>query len=74
MLNKDEVIKAFMNIQLEENYNFFEEDLVTLANAFVKAAKPLIEQEERSKCIDIANMYDDFVGTKIMERRLRLCD
>lgn len=71
MLNKDEVIKAFMNIQLEENYNFLEEDLVMLANAFVKAAKPLIEQEERSKCIDIANMYDDFIGTKIMERR---CD
>ena len=74
MLNKEQIKTAFMNIQLEENYNFLEEDLITLANAFVKAATPLIEQEERSKCIDIANMYDDFVGTKIMERRLRLCD
>ena len=71
MLSREQIKEVFVNTYLEENYNFLEEDLITLANAFVKAAKPLIEQEERSKCIDIANMYDDFVGTKIMERR---CD
>jgi hypothetical protein len=39
MLTREEIINTFVNTPLKENYNFLEEDLVTLANAFVQAAQ-----------------------------------
>ena len=42
MITKEQVNEAFRNVTLEENYNFLEDDLVKLAEAFINAAKPAI--------------------------------
>ena len=68
-LTKEQVVEAFMNIQLEENYNFLEEDLVMLADAFVKKATPDIIKEERDACVDVARAYNTLVADKIVEVR-----
>lgn len=68
-LTKEQVVEAFMNIQLEENYNFLEEDLVMLADAFVKKATPEIVKEERDACVEVARAYNTLVADKIIEVR-----
>jgi pyrroloquinoline quinone (PQQ) biosynthesis protein C len=52
MLSKEEIKTVFVNTYLEENYNFLEEDLVTLAIAFVKAATPKIQKAERERVME----------------------
>ena len=68
-LTSDEVRSAFIHSNLEENYNFLEDDLVKLANAFVAKAEPLIRKDERSACLDIANNLNREVAAKIQEVR-----
>lgn len=55
MLTPREIKDAFINCKLEENYNFLEEDLVNLANAFIAAAEPKITQKEKDRCVKIVN-------------------
>jgi hypothetical protein len=69
MITKEQVKDAFINVTLEENYNFLEEDLVTLAEAFVKAATPAIEKQERDKCVDIARSVNHLVAQRIEQVR-----
>ena len=69
MLSKDEIRKVFHETYLEDNYNFLEEDLVKLAEAFINAAKPKIVQEERDLCIEVAKAYNSLVADKILEVR-----
>ena len=68
-LTKTEINEAFINTKLEENYNFLQEDLIALANAFVDAAKEKIALEERAKCVKIAKDLNLLVGIKIEEVR-----
>ena len=68
-LTPEQVGEAFRTIMLEENYNFLEEDLVTLANAFVKFAAPLIAKVERDKCLEIAKSVNHLVATRIEQIR-----
>ena len=69
MITKEQITDTFINLVLEENYNFLEEDLVTLAEAFVKAATPAIEKQERDKCIDIARSVNYLVAERIEQVR-----
>jgi hypothetical protein len=69
MITKEQVKDAFINVTLEENYNFLEEDLVTLAEAFVTAATPAIEKQERDKCVDIARSVNHLVAQRIEQVR-----
>ena len=69
ILTEQEVVEAFINVKLEEDYNFLQEDLVKLANAFVNAAKPKIEIEERILCVDVARSVNHLVAAKIAEVR-----
>jgi len=69
MITKEQVTDTFINIILEEQYNFLEEDLVTLAEAFVKTATPAIEKQERDKCIDIARSVNHLVAERIEQVR-----
>lgn len=62
---------AFRTVMLEENYNFLEEDLVTLANAFVKAAAPMIAKTERDQCIEVAKSVNYLVAERIKQVRDR---
>jgi len=68
-LTPEQVGAAFRTIMLEENYNFLEDDLVKLANAFVTAAAPSIQREERAKCIEVAKSVNHLVAQKIQQVR-----
>ena len=68
-LTKEEIGEAFRRVDLEENYNFLEDDLVALANVFVMAAMPAIVQQERSLCIGFVNSINTEVGKALEEKR-----
>jgi len=68
-LKKDDVFQAFFAAGLEEDYNFLEEDLMKLANAFVAMATPEIAKEERNECIKVARSVNHLVADKIAEVR-----
>lgn len=69
ILTPQEIAEVFINTPLDEDYNFLQEDLVKLANALIKAAKPKIEIEERILCIDVARSVNHLVADKIAEVR-----
>jgi hypothetical protein len=69
MLSKKEINEAFINAKLEENYNFLESDLIRLADAIIKAAKPKMIKEERVACVEVAKSYNNLVADKILEIR-----
>jgi hypothetical protein len=68
-LTKEEIGEAFRSVMLEENYNFLEDDLVMLGNAFVMAAMPAIVRQERNLCIDFVNSLNTEVGKALQEKR-----
>jgi hypothetical protein len=68
-LTPEQVGEAFRTIMLEESYNFLEEDLVALANAFVKAAAPMIAKAERTECIKVARAVNHLVAERIEQIR-----
>lgn len=71
-LNTEEIKEAFRNIYLEENYNFLEEDLVKLADAFIMAALPTIIRTERDMCIKFVNTLNTNVARALGEYRENL--
>jgi hypothetical protein len=68
-LTVEEIGETFRGVNLEENYNFLEDDLVALANAFVMAAMPAIVRQERNLCIDFVNSLNTEVGKALQEKR-----
>ena len=68
-LNAKQVGEAFRTVMLEENHNFLEDDLVLMANAFVKFAEPFIKTDELNKCVEIATNLNRNVGEKLFEVR-----
>ena len=68
-LTVEEINEAFRGGDLEENYNFLEDDLVMLANAFVMAAMPAIVRLEREMCIDFVNSLNTEVGKALQDKR-----
>ena len=69
LLTPEQVGAAFRTVMLEENYNFLEEDLVKLANAFAAAATPVIALQERAKCIEVARSVNQLVAERIQQVR-----
>ena len=67
MLSKEEINRVFHEVQLEDNYNFLEDDLVKLANAFIDRAKVDIIMKEREAYIEVARAYNSLVADKIEE-------
>jgi hypothetical protein len=67
MLSKEQINRVFHEVQLEDNYNFLEDDLVKLANAFIDRAKVDIIMKEREACIEVARAYNSLVADKIEE-------
>jgi hypothetical protein len=68
-LTKEQVGDAFRTIMLEENYNFLEDDLVKLANAFVTAAAPAIIKAERAECVKFTKSLNELVGKALENKR-----
>jgi len=71
-LNLDEIKEAFRKLYLEENYNFLEEDLQKLADAFIMAAMPAIVKTERDMCIKFVNTLNTNVARALGEYRENL--
>ena len=69
MITKEQVNEAFRNVTLEENYNFLEDDLVKLAEAFINAAKPSIVAVERQECVKVVRSMNSFVAEKLQDIR-----
>jgi hypothetical protein len=72
ILSPEEIKRVFVNTHLEENYNFLEEDLVKLADAFIKAAEPRIARHERIECIQFVRSLNHLVGDKLEQKRGKL--
>jgi hypothetical protein len=68
-LNTEEIKEAFRKIHLEETYNFLEEDLVMLADAFIMAAMPMIVRTEREMCVKFVNSLNTNVARALGEYR-----
>jgi len=68
-LTPQQVGDAFRTIMLEENYNFLEDDLVKLANAFVTAAAPAIIKAERAECVKFTKSLNELVGKALENKR-----
>ena len=68
-LTIEEIRDAFINSDLEENYNFLEEDLEKLASAFVMAAMPKIVRTERTMCINFVRTLNGPVAQALEDKR-----
>ena len=69
ILSKEQVVDTFMNTTLEGEYNFLQEDLIKLANAFVAAATPEIIMEERQRCVEAARSLNHLVAERMAQIR-----
>jgi hypothetical protein len=71
-LTIEEINEAFRNVNLEENYNFLEDDLVKLANAFVMAAMPSIRRAELTMCVNYVRSLNTEVANALEDKRGKL--
>ena len=69
MLTKTEIKDIFINCLLEGDYNFLEDDLIKLANAFVNAAAPKIIKAERDECVKFTKSLNHLVGEALQIKR-----
>jgi hypothetical protein len=69
MLTKEKIIETFVNADLEGEYNFLEEDLIKLANAFVDAVAPAIIKAERDECVKFVKSLNHLVGEALEQKR-----
>ena len=66
-LTNQEITETFINTKLEEDYNFLQDDLVKLANAFIAAAEQKIRNSELNECFKVAKAYNAKVAEKMLE-------
>lgn len=69
VLSKQQISKIFHELQLEDNYNFLEDDLVKLVNAYIDAARPSLAKEELANCVEVVNALNPAVGNKLLQVR-----
>ena len=69
ILSKQQISKIFHELQLEDNYNFLEDDLVKLVNAYIDAARPSLAKEELASCVEVVNALNPAVGNKLLQVR-----
>ena len=67
MLTNREIKDIFINTNLKENYNFLEEDLVKLANAYINVAVKNVRKDERAKCVKIVKSLNREVARVLEE-------
>jgi len=71
-LTVEEINEAFRSVNLEENYNFLEDDLVKLANAFIMAAMPSIRRAELTMCVNYVRSLNTEVANALEDKRGKL--
>ena len=70
ILTKQTIAKVFHELQLEDNYNFLEDDLIKLVNAYIKVVTPIIAKEELANCVEVCNALNPVVGAKLLHVRM----
>lgn len=68
-LTPDAIKKIFHETELEGNYDFLEEDLLRLADAFIMGATPTIVQTERDMCVKFVNSLNTHVARALVDYR-----
>lgn len=68
-LTPQEAAEAFINANLEDEFNFLQDDLMRLSEAFIKAAKPGLIKEERDECIKFVRSLNTHVAKALEEYR-----
>jgi hypothetical protein len=71
-LTTQEINEIFINANLEGEYNFLQEDLIKLANAFIDAAKGPAAKAERKECLKVVRSLNTAVADKLEEVRGKL--
>jgi hypothetical protein len=64
-MTPERINEIFRSLHLEENYNFLEDDLVKLAQAYAEEGA----RQERAGCIKVATNLNRLVGEKLAEVR-----
>ena len=72
MITVEQMREVFMNTPLEEDYNFLEEDLMKLANAFaairdeeLKEKVYLAVRKETRRCVEFVSSLNPDVGNAL---------
>ena len=69
IITPQEINEVFINANLEEDYNFLQDDLVKLANRFISKAAPKLIKQEREACIEFVASLNTHVAEKLREKR-----
>lgn len=68
-VEKKQIFKVFHETYLEQNYDFLEDDLVKLANAFMSLVAPMVAKAERAECIKFVKSLNTTVGQALEDKR-----
>jgi len=64
-MTPERINEVFRGLNLEENYNFLEDDLIKLAQAYAEEGA----KQERAGCIKVVTSLNRVVGEKLAEVR-----
>jgi len=64
-MTPERINEVFRGLNLEENYNFLEDDLIKLARAYAEEGA----KQERAGCIKVVTSLNRVVGEKLAEVR-----
>ena len=64
-MTPERINEIFRGLNLEENYNFLEDDLIKLAQAYAEEGA----RQERAGCIKVVTQLNRVVGEKLAEVR-----
>jgi hypothetical protein len=64
-MTPERINEVFRGLNLEENYNFLEDDLIKLAQAYAEEGA----KQERAGCIKVVTNLNRVVGEKLAEVR-----
>ena len=64
-MTPERINEVFRGLNLEENYNFLEDDLIKLAQAYAEEGA----RQERAGCLEVVTSLNRVVGEKLAEVR-----
>lgn len=68
-LTPQQAAEAFINANLEDEFNFLQDDLMKLSQAFIDAAKPGLIRDEQEECVKFVRSLNSYVAEKLKEYR-----
>ena len=68
-LTPQQAAEAFINANLEDEFNFLQDDLMKLSQAFIDAAKDALIKGESVVCVKYVRSLNTLVADKLEEYR-----